>query len=210
MKSNLINDIEALESICLSRKSTAKSISSEIKEIRQQLDSFRACVPFIGEFSVGKSSLLNHWLGESLLPEDQGATTALATELRHGDEKAMYVVVSDGETRKLDDLPQDEDEANAPAASHGVYAFCISPSSRLKSIAPLIPVDMPGINSGLEKHTKALYRYANQGAAFFFVFSHDQGTIHESLIAFLEELKLNGRPVYGSCSTNATPPRMKR
>ncbi len=196
MKNDVFTDIATIESIGLRRRSTAETTTCELEKIREELSSFRPCIPFIGEFSVGKSSLLNHWLGDSLLPEAQGPTTALATELRYGNERAMYVVVDNETTRKLDFLPQNEDEANASVASQGLYAFCTSPSSRLKEVSPLIPVDMPGINSGLEKHTKALYRYANKGAAFFLVFTHDQGTMPETMIAFLDELDLNGRPVW--------------
>lgn len=211
MTSSLLSDIKTLESVCFVHKGVSEDISNEIATVKEQFNSFQVCVPFVGEFSVGKSSLLNHWLGDCLLPEDQGATTALATELRYGKEKAMYVVVSDSEKRKLTCLPKNEEESNAPLASQGLYAFCETPSSCLKDIAPLIPVDMPGINSGLEKHTKALYRYANQGSAFFLVFSPDQGTMHSSLVAFLEELELNGRPVWivlNKCDT-ATEEKIK-
>lgn len=197
MKIDLKNDISSIKSICMVYEKAAKDIYDEVKKIEKEMNEFRACVPFIGEFSVGKSSLLNHWLGENLLPEDQGPTTALATELRYSEEQqAMYVVESETSLKKLNFLPKREDEANATIASNGLYAFCLSSSSRLKDIAPVIPVDMPGVNSSIKKHTKALYLYANRGAAFFFVFSPDQGTVSDTLATFLANLELKGRPVW--------------
>lgn len=122
---------------------------ADIAAIRQSIKDFRAYVPFLGVFTVGKSSLLNDWLGEPLLPEAQAATTALATELLPGPDNAMVIVQEDGTERPLASLPADEEEANAPEASNGLYAYCTSPSQNLARVFPVVPVDMPGINSGI-------------------------------------------------------------
>lgn len=147
-------------------------------------------------FTEGKSSLLNDWLGEPLLPEAQAATTALATEILPGPDNAMVIMQEDGTERPLASLPTDEEEADAPEASNGLYAYCTSPSENLARVFPVVPVDMPGINSGIGRHTEAPCRYANRGAAFFLVFMPEEGTLPAAMKAFLQELDLGGRPVW--------------
>lgn len=171
-------------------------IQEELANLENDIRKFRAYVPFMGIFTVGKSSLLNAWLEENLLPEDQGPTTALPTELLPGPTQGMVIVLEDGRERIVPNLPGNEDEANAPEASDGIYAYCTSPSRNLEQVFPIVPVDMPGINSGVRRHTEAIYRYANRGSAFFLVFMPEEGTLPGAMKAFLQELDLRGRPVW--------------
>ena len=188
--------LDSVEKISEKYESFSEETRNSISELKASMRCFRAYVPFLGEFSVGKSSLLNDWLGEELLPEAQGATTALATELLPGSTAEMVVVAKDGTKRSLPALPKDAEDANAREASDGEYAYCTTPAVNLAKVAPIIPVDMPGINSGIKRHTEALYRYANKGKAFFLVFSPDQGTIPGTMYTFLQELDLGKRPIW--------------
>lgn len=196
MAQDLLLVLDAVEKISEKYESFSEETRKSISDLKTSMRCFRAYVPFLGEFSVGKSSLLNDWLGEKLLPEAQGATTALATELLPGSSTEMVVVAKDGTQRPLPALPKDAEDANACEASDGEYAYCTTPADNLAKIAPIIPVDMPGINSGIKRHTEALYRYANKGKAFFLVFSPDQGTIPGTMYAFLQELNLDKRPIW--------------
>lgn len=196
MQPKMSIQLEELAKIAAKYGKLAEGTMSDIAAIRHSMKNFRAYVPFLGVFTVGKSSLLNDWLGEVLLPEAQGATTALATELLPGPDSAMVIVQEDGTERPLPSLPANEEEANAPEASTGLYAYCTSPSENLAKVFPIVPVDMPGINSGIRRHTEALYRYANRGAAFFLVFMPEEGTLPAAMKAFLQELELDARPVW--------------
>lgn len=196
MTQPLVSQMDDVAGIAEKYPDFAESTAKEIEELKKGIRQFKAYAPFLGEFSVGKSSLLNAWLGEKLLPEAQAPTTALATELRPGGKPEMVIVMDSGAEKHLTDLPKDEEDANAPEASSGAYAYCSTPAANLEKIAPFIPVDMPGINSGIKRHTEALYRYANRGAAFFLVFSPEQGTLPATMEAFLQELDLGRRPVW--------------
>lgn len=196
MKPKILADLDELAKIAGKYGKLAEGTLDDIAAIKQSMEHFRAYVPFLGVFTVGKSSLLNDWLDESLLPEAQGATTALATELLPGPDSTMVIVKEDGTEKPLASLPTDEEEANAPEASNGLYAYCTSPSENLASVFPIVPVDMPGINSGIKRHTEAIYRYANRGAAFFLVFMPEEGTLPAAMKAFLQELDLGVRPVW--------------
>lgn len=196
MQSKMTVQLDELARIAERYGKLAEGTQADIEAIRQGMRAFRAYVPFLGVFTVGKSSLLNDWLGEALLPEAQGATTALATELLPGPESTMVIVQEDGTERPLASLPGDEEEANAPEASTGLFAYCTSPSENLAKVFPVVPVDMPGINSGIKRHTEAIYRYANRGSAFFLVFAPEEGTLPAAMKAFLQELVLGSRPVW--------------
>lgn len=196
MRPKMVAELDTLAKIAGKYGKLAEGTLGDISAIKQSMENFRAYVPFLGVFTVGKSSLLNDWLDESLLPEAQGATTALATELLPGPDSTMVIVQEDGTEKQLARLPTDEDEANAPEASNGIYAYCTSPSENLASVFPIVPVDMPGINSGIKRHTEAIYRYANRGAAFFLVFMPEEGTLPAAMKAFLQELDLGVRPVW--------------
>lgn len=196
MPTSLTQKIDQLADVAREYIELTNGLVKDLDAIKLDMKDYRAYVPFLGVFTVGKSSLLNDWLGEKLLPEAQGPTTALATELLPGPAPEMVIVCKDGSERRLDYIPSDDEEANTREASDGVYAYCTSPSPNLQKVFPVVPVDMPGINSGIKRHTEALYAYANRGAAFFLIFMPEEGTLPAAMKAFLEELNLNGRPVF--------------
>lgn len=196
MNAALLEQLHKLTQIAKNHGNLAEGVLADIAALETRIENFRAYVPFLGVFTVGKSSLLNAWLGENLLPEAQGATTALATELLPGSAETMVVVMEDGQERILSHLPTNEDEANAQEASNGVYAYCTSPSINLRDVFPVVPVDMPGLNSGIRRHTEAIYRYANKGSAFFLVFMPEEGTLPAVMKAFLQELNPGDRPIW--------------
>lgn len=196
MQHTLNTAILQLDAISAPYGEVAATIQTDLHTLSNAVQAFTLYVPFIGEYSAGKSSLLNTWLCQNLLPEDQTPTTAIATELHYGEEVSMVVMVSETEERLVKTLPMNAAEANTKDSMQGLYAICTTNSPRLHAVAPVIPVDMPGTNSGIERHTKALYQYVNKGEAFFLVVSPDSGTLPASLVAFLDELELGARPLF--------------
>ena len=87
---------ERYSKIILEEKALLESLSSEvralsyegfekkIKAVRENLENLFSIV-FIGEFSTGKSSIINALLGERILPEGITPTTDRITILRYGD-----------------------------------------------------------------------------------------------------------------------------
>ena len=54
-------------------------------------------VPVIGAFSAGKSSLLNNFMGQNVLPVDLAPETELATELRYSHDPCLVAIRENGE-----------------------------------------------------------------------------------------------------------------
>ena len=53
----------------------------------------------------------------------------------------------------------------------------------------LVLVDMPGFDSGIEAHNKALVQYIGEASAYIFVIDAEKGTVDRSSIQFLNEIK---------------------
>lgn len=195
MSDALTGPLTRLIGISKEFETTAPHIFNDFTSQLFQINNFTACVPLIGIFSAGKSSLLNLWLGQNILPVDQAPTTALATELHYGDQQTLVIALADGTVREVHYAPQNALDVNNDATPEDQYACLTVPSARLRDLHGLIPVDMPGVDSGIKRHVDAFYRYAERGAAFIVVVSAESGTLHASLAAVLHEIALQPVPL---------------
>ena len=71
---------------------TASSIENYIKDTEH----FQVVTPLIGEFSTGKSSLINTLLGRKLLGEGIEPKTAVPTEICYGSQEQAVIYAKDG------------------------------------------------------------------------------------------------------------------
>ena len=83
-------------SLSLAQSAGVQEIATEMKKVaaRQEIPGFQ--LAFVGEFSRGKSSLINRLLNRPLLPIGALPTTATLTSIVAGTEERMEVVFSDG------------------------------------------------------------------------------------------------------------------
>ena len=61
------------------------AFKSSLEHFEQQ----RLCITVMGEFNSGKSTLLNTFIGEELLPTDQLECTAVPTWVRWADDESL-------------------------------------------------------------------------------------------------------------------------
>ena len=101
----------------------------------------------VGTFSVGKSSLLNMLLQESLLQSAMEETTALPTFIEYGEERAMQLVGLDGSTLPLDETGFAQATTRAPEGA--ACAVLAMPQPWLKGV---LIVDLPGLGSVSSTH----------------------------------------------------------
>ncbi|PWB34353.1 hypothetical protein DCO48_06540 [Pseudomonas sp. SDI] len=143
-------------------------------------------VPVIGAFSAGKSSLLNALIGQEVLPVGIAPETELATELRYSSEPYLLAIKPDGAQERL---PVDALSSINRRSSEFSHLRLYLDSDALKSIAPLVLVDMPGFGSSLENHNKAIAYYLPRGVHFVVLTSIEDGNITQSMLRKLDELK---------------------
>lgn len=143
-------------------------------------------VPVIGAFSAGKSSLLNAMIGNQILPVGIAPETELATELRYSEESYLLAIKPDGEQERL---PVEALSSINSRSSEFSHLRLYLDSEALKTIAPLVLVDMPGFGSSLENHNKAIAYYLPRGVHFVVLTSIEDGNITQSMLRKLDELR---------------------
>lgn len=156
------------------------------KESSEAIKTTELIVPIVGAFSAGKSSLLNSFLGEKKLPEGITPETALATELRYLEHESIEAVKDDGSTETF---PIDAIETIKKRAGDFKCLRMYLNNNNLKEIEPLILVDMPGFESSLDLHNKAIMEYINKGVHYVVLTSVEDGNITKSMTRQLENIR---------------------
>lgn len=158
--------------------------------LRESVQAAEMLVPVIGSFSAGKSSLINALIGRELLPVGITPETELATELRHSESERIEVVTRDGQilTFGIDELASLKSRA-AEFSHLRVWLH----SEALGQLAPLVIVDMPGIDSTLASHNKAIGNYIERGTHYLVVVSVEAGGLTRSMERHLTDIRELGR-----------------
>jgi hypothetical protein len=165
------------------------ALEAQLRDLRAQAEDRELVVPVIGVFSAGKSFLLNMLLGSKTLPEDPDPETALATEMHFSIEEHIEVV-KNGSVKRLG---LDDIENLRKNADNYDYAKLVLNNPALKEIEPFVLVDMPGFDSPLDKHNKAIQVYLERGCHYLVLSSVEEGTPTQTLLTHLRSLKELGR-----------------
>lgn len=166
--------------------------TDEITKALDELPDFRVTAPVIGGFSTGKSSLINAVLGEKLLSTNITPETAVPTEIISGNDTAT-LVSADGSEKTI---PLSEFDSEVLSASEYSVVKLATSNEFFTRIPTIKLVDMPGFDSGIDVHNKAIDNYLPQSLAYILTVASDEGTLRDSIIKFLNELKLYDMPVY--------------
>jgi GTP-binding protein EngB required for normal cell division len=185
----LINYCERLTSIIKPANLTttfADKLAALSKDVRER----ELIVPIVGNFSSGKSSLINSLLGTQTLPVAIKPETSLSMELHYAIEDRIEAVKIDGSvvTYRVDEI-----EALSADAANYLYASLYLNNEALQRIEPLVLVDMPGFDSPVADHNKAILAYLGRGCHYLVLSSVEEGTISNSLMRRLREIDEYGR-----------------
>ncbi len=145
----------------------------------------------IGGFSAGKSTLLNTFLGQKLLPEAVTPETAVPAELHYTYEEKGYIEAfkENGECNRysIDDLINIKDNAQN-------YQFLriYLKNPNLAQIYPVVLVDMPGFDADSNTsahHKRAIETYIERGICYIVLSAVSKGTIEDSLTKQIAKLQ---------------------
>lgn len=164
--------------------------SDEVTRLQNDIEHTELLVPVIGAFSAGKSSLLNTFLGETILSVGLTPETELATELRYSSDPHLLAMRLDGSAERMDVTALATLKARAHEFTH-LQLYLDNP--RLKASPSLVLVDMPGFGSSLSNHNKAIAYYLPRGVHFIVVTSVEDGNITQSMLRQLDDLHTYGR-----------------
>lgn len=190
---NFLNYLSAVEQVVQKTQNTGQTLNIDLKPVTDLEASIRnreLLVPVVGAFSAGKSSLLNAIIGTDILPVAITPETAIPTELRHDSRERLNALFIDGRTQefRVEELSALQSRA-AELECVRLYINCPT----LQALEPLVLVDMPGFNSPLDTHNKAIARYIGEGAHYLFVVSVEEGAIHSATLGRIEEIASVGR-----------------
>ena len=184
-KQELKNCLTETEDILNQNEIESDILKPRFAAQKDAIKNFSANILFVGSFSAGKSALINSFLGdEEILKENISPQTAIATELFYGDVEKVDRVRDNGEIISCN-LSEVENLSVEGFRKHVYYLN----RPVLKNLRDLILVDMPGFDSGIEAHNKALMQYIEDAAAYIFVIDLEKGTVGKSSLDFLQEIK---------------------
>lgn len=176
-----------------SNQESVKKATSEKNELEVQLrnDSYIK-VPFVGDFNAGKSSLINAMLGVDLISTNILPETAVAYEFYYDTQEKLEIWEED-RLIQTTGLSQINNLTLTPKNLVKVYINNEFVKSQYER--NIIIVDMPGIDSGLEAHNNAILNYIQDGTYFVLLTDVEGGTLRQTAINFIDEVKKYGASV---------------
>ncbi len=145
-------------------------------------------IPIVGNFSAGKSTLLNRFLEKSVLPTAITPETSLATELHYSANERIEAFSNNDEKAESFELNEQSFEVIKENASKYSYLKVYLNNEALKNSAPLVFVDMPSFDSPISSHTHAILEYLERGVHFVILTSVEEGALTKRMVRELKNL----------------------
>ncbi len=173
--------VEQLDGVC--EKYELKTLLEDNKSIKKEMEDFVIHILMMGGFSAGKSALLNAFMQREVLPENQGEETVIAMELWYDEKEYIEAVSEDGiDTYQIDEIGDISPEKYNHLRVHLDSDF-------LGKIPGVRLVDMPGLDSRVERHSKAIQQYIGYGNAYLLCVACEDGVLKPSRSDFIKEVK---------------------
>ena len=179
------------------------NIVSELEAIdtRSKQENANIILPLVGEFSSGKTTLINALTDSKKLETATKPTTATIYEVHFGcDSCHAKVLDQKGELHSVQDVAELKNDILADAKVVTVF----DTSNRVP--ATTILVDTPGLSSPDQKHKQTLVGFLPKADGIMLVSDINQ-QITRSLVDFIETMKLSRRPIYLILSKSDTKSR---
>lgn len=153
----------------------------------------KTSVAFVGEFSAGKTSIVNRILSQDnpnvpLLPVSTKATTAIPTYISGGESTRYNFVTPDNFLKNISEDTFKRVNKEVLDQVKGVssliqYFVMTYKNSNLNSLSVL---DTPGFNSNDKEDAKRTIEVINECDALFWVFDVNTGTVNQSSIELIK------------------------
>lgn len=167
-------------------------VADELKALERRLqdDNVTLTLPLVGEFSSGKTSLINALTDSKQLEIATKPTTATIYLLHFGQDR-QYATIhrADGSEETVEAIGSLKNSELADVPLVDIY----DTSTRVPR--DLVLVDTPGLSSPDTRHKDALIRFLPEADAILMTVDCNQ-QITKSLLRFIEESNLAGRKVF--------------
>lgn len=184
-KDEYLNILEKLKNIYL--KYNNDDFVKKIDNLINDINNYKTKIILVGKFNAGKTALLNRILKRYVLEENTSPETSIAAELRYTNtEEYAEFIMKDGSSLKKTLKEALENKINSNDFQYSIYYLN---SDFIHNNQDFILVDMPGIDSSIENHNKAIMQYIDQAGGYILVVSSEVGDIDEYSTNFILELK---------------------
>ncbi|MGL2907478.1 dynamin family protein [Helicobacter pylori] len=181
------NFVEFLEQV-LEVLKEVKIDKTECSTLLASIQKQQLVIPVVGNFSAGKSTLLNRFLEKSVLPTGITPETSLATELHYSANERIEAFSNNDEKTESFELNEQSFETIKENATEYSYLKVYLNNEALKNSAPLVFVDMPGFDSPISSHTHAILEYLERGVHFVILTSVEEGNLTKRMVRELKNL----------------------
>ncbi|MFP6029716.1 dynamin family protein [Helicobacter pylori] len=161
---------------------------TECSTLLESIQKQQLVIPVVGNFSAGKSTLLNRFLEKSVLPTGITPETSLATELHYSANERIEAFSNNDEKTESFELNEQSFEAIKDNATKYSYLKVYLNNEALKNSTPLVFVDMPGFDSPISSHTHAILEYLERGVHFVILVSVEEGNLTKRMVRELKNL----------------------
>ena len=154
----------------------------------------KTAIAFVGEFSAGKTSIVNRILSQDdpnvpLLPVGSEATTAIPTYIAGGVYTSYNFVTPTNTKKKLEEETFKKVNKDVLGQVKGIsslikYFVMTYENSNLKDLSVL---DTPGFSSNDQEDAERTIEVINECDALFWVFDVNAGTVNNSSIKLIKE-----------------------
>ncbi|GAA8084338.1 dynamin-like GTPase family protein [Helicobacter pylori] len=161
---------------------------TECSILLESIQKQQLVIPIVGNFSAGKSTLLNRFLEKSVLPTAITPETSLAAELHYSVNERIEAFSNNDEKAESFELNEQSFEAIKNNAAKYSYLKVYLNNEALKNSAPLVFVDMPGFDSPISSHTHAVLEYLERGVHFVILARVEEGALTKRMVRELKNL----------------------
>lgn len=161
----------------------------------------KTTIAIVGEFSAGKTSIVNRILSQDdpkipRLPVSTKATTAIATYISGGDDISYNFISGDNNRKEISEETFKKISKEVLDQVKGIsslikYFVMTYKNENLKGLSVL---DTPGFSSNDKEDSERTIEVINECDALFWVFDVNNGTVNRSSLAVIKE-NLR-RPIY--------------
>ena len=145
-------------------------------------------VAVLGQFKAGKSSFLNAYLGNNLLPVGDIPVTSVVSRIRYGEQEKATITFLGGNTRVIgpEAIADYVSESGNPGNIKQVQLLDLE-TPALHNIKALRLVDTPGIGSVWQHNTETTTSWFPETGGVLFMISAER-PISESELTLLQEI----------------------
>lgn len=180
------NDLSQL--IEISEYLDDRESTSILTKMKTAISSGNYILTVMGQFSAGKSTLINALIGEKILPVNKTETTAVVTYLKYGTENHAELIYSDGKTEECSieeamklEQNNDSNEKLEQLETINIYIE----SNLLKN--GLIIADTPGVNTVLKEHTEKTVQLFETSSRILYVIASSMTQFDKNFLKTLQD-----------------------